>query len=69
MSSRFVYEAEDAKGCTVQSPDFSECRDCQFNCEQTPIRCLAYEKMKPSSVIYDKKACDRKRMGASWRKF
>lgn len=62
MNSRFVYTEDDAKGCNIQSPDFTECKDCLFNCVETPIKCLIYKNMKPSTVIYDKKLCEKKRI-------
>lgn len=61
MKSKFIYTEDDIRGCTVQTPDFNECKECLFNNEDTPIRCLVFKQMKPSSVIYDRKPCDKKR--------
>jgi len=65
MDSKFAYDEKDAEGCIIQSPEFSECKNCLFNNEVTPDRCLVYNEMKPSSVLYDKKPCDKKRMKVS----
>lgn len=62
MGSKFIYTAEDVKGCTLQSPDYSQCLDCVYNYDDKPLKCLIYEDIKPSAVLFDKKPCERKRV-------
>lgn len=59
---KFTYNEQDAAGCTIQSPDLSEFKGCLYNNEETTVQCYVYKEMKPSSVIYDKKTCDKKRI-------
>ena len=59
--SRFVYTEKNAAGCILQSPDYTECKDCIFNYEETPISCPAYPKRKPSSVVYNGEKCNKKK--------
>ena len=59
--SRLNYEEKDAAGCTIESPDFTQCEKCLYKTDGEPIKCLIYENMKPARVIYDKKPCTHRR--------
>ena len=59
--NKFVYTAADADGCILQAPNYTECKDCIFNFEDTPNACPPYPQQKPSSVIYDGHKCNKKR--------
>lgn len=59
--SRLNYTEDDAEGCTLTAPDYSECKGCIFNFTDTPNTCPQYPQQKPVSVIYDGRPCNKKR--------
>ena len=61
MSDRLTYTADDAKGSTLQKPNYEQCKKCVYNYEDAPHHCLIYEDFKPSAIIYDGKKCEHKR--------
>jgi hypothetical protein len=61
-SNKFIYTEEDAKGCIMRSPDYSQCVDCMLNFEDEPLRCLAFQNpYKPGRIIHDKETCEHRR--------
>lgn len=62
LSNKFVYTKEDVKGCSLISPDYSQCVDCMLNFEDEPLRCLAFQNpYKPGRIIHDKEPCEHRR--------
>lgn len=60
--NKFIYTEEDAKGCVMRSPDYSQCVDCMLNFEDEPIRCLAFQNpYKPDNIVFDKEPCEHRR--------
>lgn len=59
--SKFIYTAADVTGCTLTEPNYTQCKDCVYNYNDQPIRCLRYEDRKPSAVIFDGEKCKYRR--------
>ena len=58
---KLEYTEDDADGCILKAPDYSECKNCIFNFTETPNTCPPYPQQKPVGVLYDGHKCNKKR--------